>query len=70
MRNPIAYNYDTQQWETGAAAAATRRKQLREELDLLKGPEGVRFAEFSGIPDITAAIACLEQQLAALNSLN
>jgi len=38
-----AYDYETQEWVTGAAAAVVRRKQIREELQLIESVSGAEY---------------------------
>lgn len=38
-----AYDYDKQRWETGEAGTRLRIAQLRDELTVLKGPDGERY---------------------------
>ena len=61
-----AYNYDTQSWLEGPAAAAIRHTQILEELRLLIGRDGERYARFVGIEDREATIARLEMEAAGL----
>ncbi len=64
----VAFNYETQQWETGQAADSLRLSQIADELALLRGPQGERYAKFCGgdCPDREAMIARLEMELAGL----
>lgn len=61
-----AYNYQTQQWESGNAAQVTRKAQVVEELGLLRGPQGKQYAQFVGLGDPAVAIARLEKELAGM----
>jgi len=55
----VAYDYDKQQWITDNDAATTlRRQQLTEELTLLMGPNGVRYANFIELPRSIAIERC------------
>jgi hypothetical protein len=57
-----AYDYKAQKWITGDEAMAMLQKQLRQDLELLKGPEGERFAKFINA-NRARAIAAIEAQL-------
>lgn len=63
-----AFNYDTQEWVVGKEADAERKRQVSEELALLRGPRGEQYAKFCGgdCPDREAMIARLEMELAGL----
>jgi len=41
-----AFDYDRQCWVNGAEAVELRRRQIRETLELLEGPQGEDFARF------------------------
>lgn len=61
-----AFNYQTQQWVSGPEACKLSFNQLLQELLLLRGPEGERYAKFCGITDRASAISALDQQAKAL----
>lgn len=63
-----AYNYLTQQWVEGPGARNLRHDQCHEELSLLRGSDGERYARFCGITDRTAAIARLEAEARELHT--
>ncbi len=46
-----AFNYHTQEWNSGEEARCLRIQQLRETYTLLSGPRGEEFARFLGIKD-------------------
>jgi hypothetical protein len=55
----VAYNYDKQEWVTDHdQATALRRQQLTEELTLLMGPNGIRYANFIELPRSIAIERC------------
>lgn len=56
LRNCAAYDYNAQAWITGPEAVTLRRRQLREELALLEGPQGSDYFAFIRQKDDTATI--------------
>ena len=65
-----AFNYNTQKWESGAQAAATRIKQLREEIAILKSPRAAEYLRFigSGLGKPETFIALAEAEIAQINA--
>lgn len=65
-----AFNYNTQQWETGAKAAVTRIKQLRAEIEILKSPRAAEYLRFigSGLGKSETFIALAEAEIAKINA--
>ncbi len=58
MKNTATtYDYDTQQWVSGAAAISLRRSQLEQSLAAFTGPRGAEYARFNGLTKIEAANA-------------
>ena len=51
-----AYNYDTQQWLSGAEAESERERQNREDRALLERPRGADYARFMGLTDHNKAM--------------
>lgn len=60
-----AFNYSSQQWETGPEARETLKKNLAFELSVLNGPKGDSYARFINV-DKTLAIKRLREQLDSL----
>lgn len=58
----IAYNYETQKWVEGPGARQLLHDQCLEELSLLRGKDGERYARFCGIKDRAAVISRLESE--------
>lgn len=58
-----AYDYDKQTWTQGEPARFLRIKQLTADLELLTGPDGERFARFTGIQDMNETIARMKEDL-------
>lgn len=54
------------QWLGSREMTATLRRQITEELTVIRGERGPQFCQFAGISDREAAIARLEVQLASL----
>ena len=43
-----AYDYQTQEWVSGARGTKLRLEQLREELSIVRGPKGEEYVKFMG----------------------
>jgi len=43
-----AYNYDSQQWESGESAVITRAAQIKDELAILESPRAMEYCRFLG----------------------
>lgn len=55
----VAYDYENQCWITNEdEAIKLRRAQLTEELSLLMGPNGIRYANFIETPRSVAIERC------------
>ena len=63
-----AYNYLTQRWVEGPGARNLRHDQCLEELSLLRGLDGERYAKMCGITDCESAIGRLEKEARELHN--
>lgn len=67
MNKQVAFDYDKQVWIEGAQAVQVRADQIKESLEILRGPRAQDYLAFVGIKDTPAqAIAKLEGELAKL----
>lgn len=64
--NQCAFDYDKQEWIEGASAIPVLLAQRRQELELLSGPDGERFARFTAVADRPAAMRWLRAEIARL----
>lgn len=48
-KKQVAYDYDAQRWISGPDAITLRRRQLMEDLELLRSSVGQRYAKFIGL---------------------
>ena len=69
---PAAYDYQAQQWVTGAEAIPLKASQITEELKILKSPMGRSYAHFIGLKDdeFPTYIKCLEDNLAIFKQMS
>jgi hypothetical protein len=56
----MTYDYKAQRWLDGEPAKLLLKKQLTDELELLKGPTGADYARFIGTDKLKAIANCEE----------
>lgn len=69
--SPVAYDYATQEWVSGAAATKVLAAQYTDELALLESPQGAAYLTMMTpkgqvVPSLTEAIASVRRLIAAL----
>ena len=57
-----AFDYETQKWVEGVPALDMKIKQIKEELEILQGPKGAGYAQFTG-SDLDTAKKMAQQKL-------